>query len=428
MKDLNFTQAMVNDYYEKKFHSDLSNYFVIEKNEEGNDVVTSIREPSYAVAAAASIVTPHGIQKTDNYHPYIFRSSADNQFLFIAFTSFMLSAEEVFMWETPDTDTSKLYECLNAFGFPILRTATQRFGLVYMLDVCRITNEIWAKEEVETLRDAMLLVEPFMFDKLKAHLMTWNNGFFADLVYSNRDINETILDGLRYLYDKYYKGHGLTGIELTNRDIKDYYSHHFYDQFRRYFSCYRHEGTYLLVSCVTSIPNKRWADMLPGNNTQENLMFAAIMLYMTIAEQCILENVPSAHKDFHKCFGWPMIYSGPGAGPYLHPLKMLEYADLSLKKYESPLFLEVVKIAFNYLRQEMNALLNGRKSVIKDQEARERFLEAIEGHTKGRIRKYLDFQEKSIQDLLTKWTTSPEDSLHSLLVSEGIPIQMEIKQ
>ena len=147
-----------------------------------------------------------------------------------------------------------------------------------------------------------------------------------------------------------------------------------------------------------------------------------------MAEQSILDVAPKASNDFHKAFGWPMISSGPGAGPYLHPLKMLEYAGLSPMKYEAPLLLEYVKKVFCYLRQEMNTILNRRDSVVKDQEACRRFFEQCDGHVRSRIRKYLDCQEKSIQELLAKWPTSPHDCWYKALESEGIPIMMPIKE
>lgn len=225
-----------------------------------------------------------------------------------------------------------------------------------------------------------------------------------------------------------YQYRGLTGIEISHRDFMDYYNHHFYPQFRRYFSCAKNKGTCLLVLHVYDQANNRWADEMPGRDAKENLLFASIMLYMVIAEQSILEHAPAVHEDFHRCFGWPMIYSGPGAGPYLHPLKMLEYAGLSPKKYEAPLFLEVVKKVFYYLRQDMNTLLNERRSVIKDPFAGKRFFDVIKGHKKSRIRKYLDRQEKSVQELLVKWTTSPEDCWYKMLESEGVPIMIPIKQ
>ena len=85
-------------------------------------------------------------------------------------------------------------------------------------------------------------------------------------------------------------------------------------------------------------------------------MFATFILYFTLAQQSILEIAKEASDDFHQYSGWPMISSGPGGGPYLHPLYMLEYAGLAPTKYEAPLLLEMAKHYFPYLRQEMNTI------------------------------------------------------------------------
>lgn len=409
MRRLIFTRELIEDYYENRFQKDLAGCFLIRKNEDGIKVV----------------------DRTQSF-PGIFynHEPAEKQILFIAMTSFMLSAEEKLMWKVPDLQTSKLHDFLNAFGFPVFPVAARRYGLEYMLKYFEIDRELWSTDEVETLRDAMKLVEPFMLSKLRSHFETWNHGSFDYLLDEGIEdkISHTITEGLQKIYCRMYQYRGLTGIEISHRDFMDYYNHHFYPQFRRHFSCAKNKGTCLLVLHVYDQANNRWADEMPGRDAKENLLFASIMLYMVIAEQSILEHAPAVHEDFHRCFGWPMIYSGPGAGPYLHPLKMLEYAGLSPKKYEAPLFLEVVKKVFYYLRQDMNTLLNERRSVIKDPFAGKRFFDVIKGHKKSRIRKYLDRQEKSVQELLVKWTTSPEDCWYKMLESEGVPIMIPIKQ
>ena len=61
---------------------------------------------------------------------------------------------------------------------------------------------------------------------------------------------------------------------------------------------------------------------------------------------------------------------------------------------------------------------------MKDKEAGARFLNAIRG--KGRIlhkiREYLDSQEKSIQELLIDWASSPHLDWHSEFASFDIPL------
>jgi hypothetical protein len=122
-----------------------------------------------------------------------------------------------------------------------------------------------------------------------------------------------------------------------------------------------------------------------------------------------------------------MISSGPGGGPYLHPLYMLEYAGLAPMKYESHLLSEMVKHYFPYFRQEINTILNGNVNSTKDIMIGKRFVEAIKNGNGARIKKYLDKEEKSIQNLLVKWPTSSAKSLKQLLEEENIPIILEYK-
>jgi hypothetical protein len=406
MRKMWFDEERLKMYYLNRFVSDLEDYFSIPNDATGFKYVGDPKRPSRI----------------------FYRSSAEHQLMFIALTSYMLAAEEVLMRKVSNYPNYELYECLNMFGYPIAPIAKAGYELESMLKHYKITDELWCIEEMNALRDAMKVVEPFMDDTLTRHLKNWNNGFFAELISEEMfdKIHRIITEGLQMLYSQRYTYQGLTGAVVTYQDIAAYYRNCYYDQFKKYFSCATDEGTYLKVLRVYDHGNERWADEMPGRDAKENLLFASIMLYLVMAEQSILDTVPNASNDFHKAFGWPMISSGPGGGPYLHPLKMLEYAGLSPKKYEAPLLLIYTKKVFYYLRQEMNTILNRRDSVIKDKEAACRFFEQCDGHAKSRIRKYLDRQEKSIQDLLIKWTTSPEDCWYKMLESEGIPIMNEI--
>ena len=314
-------------------------------------------------------------------------------------------------------------------AYPIAPIAKAGYELESMLKHYKITDELWCIEEMNALRDAMKVVEPFMDDTLTRHLKNWKNGFFAELISEEMfdKIHRIITEGLQMLYSQRYTCQGLTGAVVTYQDIAAYYRNCYYDQFKKYFSCATDEDTYLKVLRVYDHGNERWADEMPGQTAKENLLFASIMLYQVMAEQSILDVAPQAIIDFHLAFGWPMISSGPGGGPYLHPLKMLEYAGLSPMKYEAPILLEVVKKVFYYLRMDMNAILNVKQSAIKDKEAASRFFEQCDGHVRSRIRKYLDREEKSIKNLLIKWTASPEDCWYKMLESEGIPLMMKMK-
>ena len=408
MIEMRFDEERLNMYYVNRFVSDLEDYFSIPNDTNEIKYVAKPKIPSRI----------------------FYRSSAEHQIMFIALTSYMLAAEEVLMRRIPSSPNYEFYECLNMFGFPIAPITKARYGLADMLKHYEITQELWSFDEIVALRNAMKVVGPFMNERFLRHMKTWNNGFFAEFMTDDIHvkIHSVITEGLQMLYSQRYIYQGLTGSVLTHNDFADYFPRRFYEQFKKYFSCATDKGTYLEVLYVYGHANKRWADEMPGLTAKDNLLFASIMLYQVMAEQSILDIAPNASNDFHKAFGWPMISSGPGGGPYLHPLKMLEYAGLSPMKYEAPLLLEYVKKVFYYLRQEMNTILNRRDSVIKDKETACRFFEQCDGHARSRIRKYLDRQEKSIQDLLTKWITSPEDCWYKMLESEGIPIMMQIKQ
>ena len=408
MRKLCIDEERLDGYYTNRFVSDLEDYFSIP-----NDT----NEIKY-------VGKPHWPSRI------FYHSSAEHQMMFIALTSYMLSAEEVLMRRIPSSPNYEFYECLNMFGFPIAPIAKARYGLESMLKHYEITNEIWCFDEIAALRNAMNIVEPFMNERFLHHMKTWNNGYFVEFITDDiqTKIHRVITEGLQMLYSKYFTYRGLTGTVLSHRDFADYFPRLYFEQFEKYFSCATDKGTYLEVLHVYDQGNERWADEMPGQSAKENLLFASIMLYQVMAEQSILDVAPKASNDFHKAFGWPMISSGPGGGPYLHPLKMLEYAGLSPMKYEAPLLLEYVKKVFYYLRQEMNTILNRRDSVIKDKEAACRFFEQCDGHARSRIRKYLDRHEKSVQELLVKWTTSPEDCWYKMLESEGIPLMMPIKE
>ena len=141
---------------------------------------------------------------------------------------------------------------------------------------------------------------------------------------------------------------------------------------------------------------------------------------MTLAEQSILKYVKESATDFHRCTGWPLIYSGPGAGPYLHPLRMLEYAGLSPMKYEAPLLAEMTKRIFPYLRQDMFAILNGKEGPMKDKAAGKRLNEAIKDGKSKLIKAYMEMGEKDIQDMLAVWTSSPAKSWSEILENQGM--------
>lgn len=400
MKQQSFTKEYLEDYYEKLFFDNLSHYYVT-KDDGGINRVVDSKPLSYAT---------------------MFTKNDEDRALFIALTTFMLCAEESLVSKVSEEDTNEVYKCLNAFGYPVVQPTSK------YLDC--LLNEYAFYEGVEAVREALKIVVPFMFGKFTPHLVTWNNGFFAKIDNLNLEIEETIyhsiMDKCLSLYSKLFENTRiLIGGMLAERDIREYYTEDFIYQFKRIFPRAEDKGTYLSVLEVYPSKDGRLPYNMPWRNTMEPFMFASMMTYMVMAQQCILYLTnEKVSEDFHKCIGWPMISSGPSGDKYLHPLYMLEYAQLLPPKSESLFFNEVVKQIFSYLRVEMNKLLNGQESVMKDKEAGARFLDAIrgKGHICPKIKEYLDTQEKSIQELLVDWASSPHLDWHSELASFDIPL------
>ena len=459
MRKLVFTKEMLEDYYENRFSKDLKSFFIIE-NVGNAQYVKGFKKslqyvfnsPSLSYANAAdpmlwsksdSSDAPAKLPQQEISHKYGKRG-AEEEILFIAFISYMFASEEAVCRLTGGglleallhgqkhaKNDDELASCMSAFGFPWLRLVT---GMELSSFLSKYKNElsIGIKEEVEAIRDAMTLVVPYMSEKLIPFLKKWDNGSFCAKIRFfdslSEHLNDCISRELTVFYRSLFYGHkGLSHLSFTQREFDEYFKNRFPQQLCNYFSDAKFKGNYLLILDVTYRNNKRWEDGNLGGDIKDNFMFATFVLFMTLAQQSILEIAKESSEDFHQCTGWPMISSGPGGGPYLHPLYMLEYAGLAPKKYEAPLLSEIVKRYFPYFRQEINTILNGKMKAIKDSIIGKRFVEAIRNGNRARIKKYLDKEENSIQELLTKWPTSSANSLKQLLGEENIPIILEYK-
>lgn len=429
---MNFTTKQLEDYYNNRFHKDLRQFFDISK-ENNIEVVTGFKDDLHFVFHHSAIVAAlaTNVNEKEEYRvTRDYKKEDEEEILFVALISFIFSTEEVMARESTDYSESEIALCMNAFGFPWIKSI-HRMSLSDFLSLNRIKREFFRIEEVEMLRDAMFIVEPFMLNKLITFLKTWDNGLFyqknkyVDVICT--DISSNISNELLMFYRSYYKYEGLIGLHTPSAKDYNNYKQQFHNDFRKYFSCATEKDGFLMVLDVDAISNHRWRDGNPGGSLEDNLKFACFFLYMTIVQQSILEYAKDAEIDFHKCSGWPLICSGPGAGPYLHPLKMLEYAGLSPLKYETPILLEFAKTLFLYLQQDINTILNGNKSAMKDISAGKRFFDTVDGHKIKLIKRYLDKESKEVLDLLAKWQMHPDSKWYTLLNKEGIPIQKPIK-
>lgn len=440
MLPIHFTLQHLDDYYNNRLHEDLNRFFKISK-EDNIDVVTGFKEGLYSVfhylmpvVPAASHIKEQGHRVLDDSNLSKREPQKENEerILFVALISFMFSAEQVIVHRFENYSESELASCMNAFGFPWLKSI-HRITLADFLSLDAIKSEFFNIEVVEMLRDAMSIVEPFMLDKLITFLKTWDNGSFylknTRVGLLGAYIESSISKGLLRFYRRgdIYKYKGLTGLQMSHKEYSNY-KQHFFADFKKYFSCASEKDGYLEVLYVSHSFNNRYDDGNPGGSISNNFIFSCIFLYMVIVQQSIMKHAKEVEFDFHKCTGWPMISSGPGAGPYLHPLLMLDYAGLSPLKHESLILLEYTKKFFPYLRQEINTVLNGNESAMKDVTAGKRFLDALKGHghKKALIHRYLDDEVKVVQDLLCKWHMYPGEMWNMFLEKEGVPIQKEI--
>lgn len=444
MLTLNFTTPKLEDYYNNRFHKDLREFFNITKVDNIDVVDEDAMEhlfTSYSnnlkdifrPAQPLPMIIPNG--KSPIEEPIVMEGSItelEAEVLFVALISFMVSTEKAIVSRNPASyNESEMALCMNAFGFPWIQSIHRIDLYNFLSSVNSIKEEFSTMEEVEILRDAMSIVEPFMLDKLMLFLKTWDNGSFYE---RNRNIvnklsfriENCISRELLSYYRRFYKYTGLMGLQTPSLEDYKNYKQQFYKDFKEYFrSTSTKDGYPQLLSVYYDI-NHRWQDGNPGSSIINNLNFTCFFLYMTIAQQSILEYAEEAEEDFHKCTGWPLISLGPGAGPYLHPLIMLEKSGLSPLKYEAPILLEFAKQIFQYLRQDLNPILNGKEASMKDVIAGKRFLSAITGK-KNLIKKYLDEEETSVLDLLSKWQMHPDDKWRTLLEKEGIRIIKEFK-
>lgn len=439
MRKLVFTKELLEDYYENRFFKDLNSFFIIE-NIDNVEYVKGFKTCLHFVHNPPILLTLLSMRdrstnpvtsSQDEAFLMNDRREDEEEVLFATLISFMFSSEGMIYRLTGADNEKEVASCLSAFGFPWLHQVTW-MGLSDYLSEFRDELCISIKEEVNAIRDAMTLVVPYMSNKLMPFLKKWDNGSFCKKICFFDTLSERLSDSISreltiFYRSNFYEHKGLSCLSFTHREFDEYFKNRFPQQLRYYFCDAKNKGNYLLILDVTYRNNKRWEDGNLGGDIKDNFMFATFVLFMTLAQQSILEIAKESSEDFHQCTGWPMISSGPGGGPYLHPLYMIEYAGLAPMKYEAPLLAEIVKRYFPYFRQEINTILNGKMKTINDSIIGKRFVEAIRNGNRSRIKKYLDKEEKSIQELLTKWPTSSANSLKQLLGEENIPIILEYK-
>ena len=315
MRKLVFTKEMLKDYYENRYFDDLNSLFTIENI---GDVEYVKEFKTYLQYVFNPPILPKLFSMMDRSTNPVASSQeeaflmddkrgAEEEVLFIALISFMFASEGMIYRLTGAKNEKEVASCMSAFGFPWIRLATG-MELSSFLSKFRYKLSIHIKEEVEAIRDAMTLVVPFMSEKLIPFLEKWDNGslcakirFFDTL---SEHLNDCVRRELTVFYRScFYVHKGLSYLSFTHREFDEYYKKRFPQQLCNYFSDAKYKGNYLLILHAPYYHNKRWEDGNPGGNIADNFMFATFILYMTLAQQSILEIAKEFSDDFHQCTG-----------------------------------------------------------------------------------------------------------------------------
>lgn len=241
------TKNLLSSYYEEHFKEDLDRY--------------SLSEYKYKLDVGVG----YNLLKS----PY--RRSNEEEVLFVALVGFIFAAEEELLLHCPN-DKDELKSLMNEFGLPWIPAVDRG------RDICNFIFEpnIATKDEAVALRDAMLLVEPFMMDKLLSFIRTWDEGNFYkrnNIGFIGAYIGENLSDALVKTYRKYYDFKGLIGLDISRSKIMNYYEKDFLNHFKRYFPQALQKDGYCKTLFVDYISNLRYEDGNPGNNSSENLIF-----------------------------------------------------------------------------------------------------------------------------------------------------------
>ena len=403
MKSLVFTPDHLSSYYNERFIDDLEHFYQVQQ--EDDITLLGARQNNFHASPILLAVLPHDLSQGKRWLP----QSAEEELYFIALLGYVFAAESSLLRHSGDADWTVPARLMNSLGLPWIVGIDRR-----ELDDYVFKHHIYLKEEALALQEAINCVVPFMNGKLHPHVDD-----IAD------DIEKVIHLAVQETLLRFHTRRGLLGLDFSSAAVLHYYHEGFSRDFRKYFPRSTREDEYEKTLFIGYWPNKRPDDGMPGRNASESLLFAAILLYQYIAQQgVVLKGGAGLEPAFHQCSGWPMIYTGPGGGPYLHPLKMLEEAGLLPGKNECSLFLEAVHGVFPRLREDLNSILNGRFPGMKDKPASEVFLTTIRGRDriKQAIIKHLDSEETCIPDLIDKWRTSPATRIQELLEENGIPL------
>ncbi len=449
MRKMQLSQEGLERYFYGMFHRAFNRYFEVNGNAEGidtSDVLLRYNEfwigargnGAPAAAIVAEAVAKYGEEEAFRrlsapverprvpIHRPFGRRLEEKDFYFMALASCIYAAQTI-VRSVDEVAQKDIERCFTAMRFPVFAGVNTRFyELPEFLKYSGFERHIDFKEGVETYREAVNLAIPVVSRKLERYF-----GNMGSSRYFWEKLNEFFRLGLQRLTVA-TSPQGLSGITFTTGSFWDYYNNKFFTHLRKYFSVICQNGS----ECVLHMPdrqNNRLGNETPSDNPQENFLFSAILIYMIIAQQAILENAPEAEADFHRCTLWPQLCSGPGVGPYLHALAMLEEARLLPRKSEALLLAEAVDVVFPIMHQFFCSVINGwGKSAFRNEASRQRFQQHFKGYgrtrLRGQVKRYAEAERGKIRELIVAWATSPDSCMYTFLSNHDTPIQLDIKQ
>ena len=436
MRPLNFKLEDLEKYYDTYFHDDLKMRFKYEINDGkvGEVILPLSYDPS--IYFGSNILRRRPPAQDPIFAIFFFpekqlpasdqpdlppNGTLEEEFYFVALNIVIFATQKIC---ANSEEEAICRECMNALQLPWFRIREPWLRYKDISTIDKFLKDIQLKESLDfkqgenALRDALGLVMPFLFNKFLGQCQ--HESYRVHL----QEVENFIEEWMIMNHWNYYDYPGLTGAVIDPQQFTRYLNESFESQLGKYFDIKRNTRTHHpLILCLYK---PRWNECQPGNNAAENMMFSTIFLYRVMIQQSLITHANDTRDLFHQATGWTEIWSGPGAGPYLHPLRMLEYANLSPRKIEVPLFLEIVNVAFPLMYSIMAALVNGSyfRYDFPNSVACHNFAEAVKGAIGDNIKLYLRSEAKKIKNLLSLWAITPDDNWSSFLEAQGEKMQI----
>lgn len=392
-KIINLNEEALDQYFKEYFHDDLCRYFDVTNDENGNEIIRNVRKRGKGYIMSCDLLRrrPYTTLFDKNYDGPR-DGTLDQEAMFIALVSMMCLIQKDD--HCRQIAGGQMAGVMAKLQFPLLAEVNDR---PYILKDTDVFSSTYRKKSKATA-EALAVTEKYVM------------GIFANAVKSaDSEAIEacaaSIHKGVEDLQRQLLGQMGLLGMSYDYDHMRDYYENRFLPQFEQYFDVTTMpDGTRIVLS-VGNIGSNRAFDGNPGDNGEENLMFTAAVIYSVLAEQSLLKYDYKSESEYQRAYGLPLIYSGPGAGPYLNPMRMLDIAGLMPLKEEALILVKMMELTATWFKEKFNVAVHGFHDARK-----------MKAH----------FEDTSAQFIehLKAWATAPEESVYDFIESNGIPIAM----